>query len=259
MGTIRKKATGLPTSLLTAKGLNQALVWDSTLAKPVVHCLCFYLQDNNAVLGITTAFSPHRPEDRVVVNRKRPKPSSTNARVVRPVFSEQTRKQLSIPEAVNAYNCYMKAIDCASQLRNGFTCHRRQEQCWWGPLFYWLFDTCADNAFLLSRGPNASRGKRDHSRFLEGLISTLLATPTDQPIDGLLSQHQAIRLKKATYCYYGRKQPRECVQGQNRKRRFGDEIVNESRPNTRPRSVTRSPYRRRNVCWLPKTIVMLFI
>ena len=63
MGTTRKNAEGLPSDLLEAKAANRVLQWNQRVALVVGRTLCFLWQDNNAVLGITTAFSLHREED----------------------------------------------------------------------------------------------------------------------------------------------------------------------------------------------------
>jgi hypothetical protein len=70
-GTARKNARGLPDELIELKKQNRALLWDSTVAKVVCGVLCFLWQDNNAVLGMSTAHSLHRPSDKVYRLRKR--------------------------------------------------------------------------------------------------------------------------------------------------------------------------------------------
>jgi hypothetical protein len=61
------------------------------------------------------------------------------------------------------------------------------------------------------------------------LVLTLLA-PTFQV-------HTIGSLEKPTYCAWGLKSPGDCVQGERRKRKFGDEVVNDSRTSTRPAQV----------------------
>jgi hypothetical protein len=68
--------------------------------------------------------------------RRRPKNSSTNAAIARPVFSNQSRQYLSIPTTIDAYNHHMNGIDLANQLRQNFTCHRPLETRNWRPLAY---------------------------------------------------------------------------------------------------------------------------
>ena len=78
-GTTRKNAQGIPEWLLKLKQHNRSLVWNSTLAEIVDSTLCFLWQDNNAVLGLTTA---HCLKDETIERlRKRLSPMSTNARI----------------------------------------------------------------------------------------------------------------------------------------------------------------------------------
>ena len=76
-GTTRKTALGYPKWLVQlkeqGKGKSKALEWGAIRAEVVDElALCFAWQDNNTVLGITTAY---RPEDLVIVHeRDLPKP-----------------------------------------------------------------------------------------------------------------------------------------------------------------------------------------
>jgi hypothetical protein len=58
MGTTRKNAKGFPIWLIQLKERNRGLVWNSTLAEVVGYMLCMLWQDNNAVLIMTTAYTP---------------------------------------------------------------------------------------------------------------------------------------------------------------------------------------------------------
>jgi hypothetical protein len=69
---------------------------------------CFLWQDNNAVLGITTAFPLHAT---VLRERKRPSLTSRNARIVRPVFGDAVKKWLYILTCIDKYNYYMNGVD----------------------------------------------------------------------------------------------------------------------------------------------------
>jgi hypothetical protein len=51
--------------------------------------LCFYWQDNNAVLDITTAYTL---KETTLYNRRRPKLTSINAYIIRLIFSNTIRK-----------------------------------------------------------------------------------------------------------------------------------------------------------------------
>jgi hypothetical protein len=67
------------------KSRGKAMQWGAMRAE-VEGVLCFAWQDNNTVLGITTAYSP---DDLVIRTRKRPAQTSTNAAIVRPVFGDE--------------------------------------------------------------------------------------------------------------------------------------------------------------------------
>ena len=174
-GTTRKNAQGIPEWLLKMKEHNRSLVWNSTLAEVVDSTLCFLWQDNNAVLGLTTA---HCLKDETIERmRKRPSPTSTNARIVRPVFGDLPFKRLQIPRAIDDYNHYMNGVDRSNQLRKNFTAHRPYERRVWRPLWYYMLDVCAVNAYLIWKGDTKDKAKRGQRCFREPLIKALLNTP----------------------------------------------------------------------------------
>ncbi len=173
-GTTRKNAQGIPSWLITLKQHNSALVWNSALAEIVESTLCFLWQDNNAVLGITTAH-PFR-NDTVLRLRKRPSPTSTNARIVRPVFGDLPAKWLRIPRAIDDYNHYMNGVDRANQLRRNFTAHRPYERRTWRPLWYYILDVCITNSYLIWKRPIEENAKRGQRPFRKALAEALLCT-----------------------------------------------------------------------------------
>ena len=174
MGITRKNAEGVPLPLIKLKDERKLFVWDSTVAIIIGFCLCFLWQDNNALIAITTAHSLHRKEDRFIVNRRRPKPNSTNTRNVLPVFGNNVFKELPIPEAIDHYNKGMGAVDNANHLRKGFTCHKPYSVKWWRPLFYWLLDTCANNSYILWKQAQSIDDGHLHKRFQDTFILQLL-------------------------------------------------------------------------------------
>jgi hypothetical protein len=123
MGTTRKNATGMPRRLIKLKKQNRTIIWNSASAEIVDDTKCFVWQDNNAVLGMTTAYSIKETIPRL---RKRPTLTSTNARIVRPVFGDAVRKWLNIPLAIDAYNHGMNGVDRANQLRRNYIIYRPQ-------------------------------------------------------------------------------------------------------------------------------------
>ena len=244
MGTIRKSSGGFPETLQDLKAINKALDYGGTLAVSQEWTLCFAWQDNNVVLGLTTAFSLHRAsEDFVLRLRKRPKESSTNASISRRVFGSQPQKKIPIPKAIDAYNHGMNAVDVANQLRQNFSCHRAYETRNWRPLAWWLFDVCLVNNYVLWRAQQPKEKQRSrhlHREFEKTLINQLLRRGT---------HHQLIRLDKRGYCRWGAKYPEDCLVGARQRhktnretrlhgRKALKEITNDSRPVPRGRNVT---------------------
>ena len=240
MGTTRKNATGVPEAITKAKEENRLLVWNSIIAVVVDFCLCFVWQDNNAVISITTAYSLHREEDRVTVNRHRPKATSTNADITRPIFGGFHEKMLDIPTPINDYNHHMNGVDISSHLRVQFTCLRPHEQRNWRPLFYILVDTCVNDAYLLWKQTQDSKDHNLHHKFHTRLTEQLLLYDIWTPAPGNTSLHRPIKLEKLVRCVYGYKRPGDCVQGDSKKasrRRILGEISGNARATTRPRQV----------------------
>ena len=109
-GTIRQDAQPYPQELKNLKKSDKAMLWDTCTAQVQDGVLCWLWQDNNVVLGLTTAHSLHKPLDTVLKKRKRP------------------WKEL--------YGCLNRAASLRRALANGTcytTCHRRlQSQHEWG-------------------------------------------------------------------------------------------------------------------------------
>ena len=84
----------------------------------VDNILYFLRQDNNRVLGITTAYNL---TNMIIKARNRPSFTSTSVFVIRSIFEASARKDLPIPAAINAYNHYMGGMDIANQLQASFT------------------------------------------------------------------------------------------------------------------------------------------
>ena len=155
MGTTRKNARGVPQELVDLKEHNRALVWNSCIGIVVNSVLCFLWQDNNAVLGIITAYSLH-----ILVKRLRTRPSttSTNAHIVLPVFGDQKKKELEIPYAIDEYNHHMNGVDRNNQLRKGMSVIRPWQERTWRPAWHWMLDVVLVNCYLLWKSI-----KRPHS------------------------------------------------------------------------------------------------
>jgi Transposase IS4 len=234
-GTTRKNAQGVPQWLVDIKKKNQILVWDSALADIVDGVLCFLWQDNNAVLGITTAFDLFQRVQRI---RKRPGITSTNARIVRPVFGDAVRKRLWIPKVIDEYNHHMGGVDLANQLRSNYTVNRPFEHRIWHPLWHFLIDITSVNAFICWRFGKPRR-LRNHRSFREKLIEALLTHPLECEAVGVIpeaidsySGHSWSRFGKRGYCKWCQTRPRDNLA---RRRRVLGEIINQAAPTGRIR------------------------
>ncbi len=230
LGTTRKNADGIPQDLIDAKNKNYLLQWGEDVSTQVGNALCFLWQDNNAVLGVTTSFSLHREQDHVVKTRKRPKKTSTNAAIVWPAFEGNWQKDLPIPTLIDVYNHHMNGVDLANQLRHSFSCQLPQEQRWWRPIAYWLFDICANNAYIIwqrFQSKRKTRSRRLHPEFQGQLIRGLLAINPDLPIYDDLAKHTIQRLDSRRHCAWGTMHPQECAQGD--RIALGEVVNSESR------------------------------
>ena len=234
------------------------LAYNSILAIVVDFCLCFLWQDNNAVLANTTAYSVHRVEDRIPRERRRPKASSTNAKQAWDVFDGQSKKWLAIPQPINDYNFGMNGVDTGSQLRGGFSCHKPYDRRWWRPIFYWLIDIVANNAYLIWKTTQNSKNHDLHQSFQDELIHEMLHYDPHTPAPRDERQHQVGHADKKRECAWGKKRPGGCVQGGDKKggrRRPLGPISGNARATPRPRQV-RTGCQRRQValcidtgCW----------
>ena len=217
-GTTRKNAQGVPDWLIKLKQHNCGLVWNSTLAEVVDSTLCFLWQDNNAVLGLTTAHC--LKNDTIERLRKRPSPTSVNARIVRPVFGDEPFKHLHIPRAIDDYNHYMNGVDRSNQLRKNFSAHQLYERRVWRPLWYYILDVCAVNGYLIWKGNIPDQCNRGQRQYRESLINALLntplpsppppsppppSTPPPPPIRQPYDTHYWERLEKRGYCLWCKK------------------------------------------------------
>lgn len=104
-------------------------------------------QDNSQVHMLTTVHNLH---DRVMRNRKRPRLTSTNGPLIRPVFGNQHTMPAPIPHMIDDYNLHKGGVDIADQYRCYFFTQlvaRRN----WLPFFFWLLDISVVNSFLMFR------------------------------------------------------------------------------------------------------------
>src|SRR5438034_5673211 len=111
MGTTQVKALELPLIIRQLKQAKESLKCGYLKTVTVDNILYFLWQDNNRVLGITTAYNLTIT---VIQSRKRPSSTSTSASITRPVFVGLPVKDLPIPAIINAYNHYMGDVDTAN-------------------------------------------------------------------------------------------------------------------------------------------------
>ncbi|KAH0847552.1 hypothetical protein FOPE_00900 [Fonsecaea pedrosoi] len=78
----------MPRKLRNLKELNTASVYGDNLMVLWGHILCFAWRDNHRVLGMTTAYSLHRPKEDFMVDKWRSKETSTDNHIAKSVFAE---------------------------------------------------------------------------------------------------------------------------------------------------------------------------
>jgi hypothetical protein len=135
------------------------LPWNTLLAKVVDNTLCLAWQDNNIVLALSNIHTVHNTDDFREKVRKRPVAISTNTRIVRTVFGEESTKELCIPRFIDDYNHYIGGVDLANQFREAYKVHRTSQRNWW-PLFYWLIDIACINTYRLYQLYTVQQGER---------------------------------------------------------------------------------------------------
>jgi hypothetical protein len=209
-GTARGNTPGLPTQLkalaATALGQSDQYCWNYLKSAgtrpasdtPGVHAFAWL--DNAWVLGMTTIHGPcYDEEDFVERARRRPRKTSTNARIVRRIFGDEVRMWLPIPMIIDDYNFHMNAVDRADQLRGGLTSHRTGRRCWL-PLFYWLLDVTKVNAYLLYKTHSLEAGNEPkhqltHRAFHEQLAFGLI-------VDAFTKSRNHVTAHAAVSCTY---------------------------------------------------------
>ena len=110
--------------------------------------LCLAWQDNSIVLALSNIHTVHNADDFREKVRKRPAKTSTNRRIIRQVFSNNTTKELQIPCFINDYNQHIGGVDLTNQFRESYETHKPTLRNWW-PLFYWFIDVICINAYKL--------------------------------------------------------------------------------------------------------------
>jgi len=201
MGTTRKNSKGLPDQLIKLKDIKTPLIYGGNVQRIVDSVLCFAWQDNNIVLGITTAFSLSQTGDFILRDRKRPGKASTNARIALPVFGNEWKKELPIPVAIDAYNHGMNAVDVANQFRAHTTFHHQYERRNWRPLGFFLLDVCLGNSWFIWKAKQAHQSTHLRAQFNHKLIDALIARGVE---------HAIARRPASRRCSWGALHPEDC-------------------------------------------------
>jgi hypothetical protein len=81
-------------------------------------------QDNNIVLALSNIHTVDRTEDFREKVHRRPAKTSTNGRIIRHIFVNESIKSLSIPCFIDDYNQYIGGVDLANQFREEYKTHR---------------------------------------------------------------------------------------------------------------------------------------
>lgn len=241
--------------------------------------------DNNYVLLLTTIHQVKGRENYVWSVRRRPGPTSTNAKVVRPIFGDSHTRRLLIPVVINMYNYFMGGVDIADQRRSYWPTQLRVSRNWL-PIFFFFLDTIIVNAFLLYRTTNLHEGALlkdllDHRQFREKLYQEHLSEGSTLESNGPMRRphtvkdlpatrhqtgnHQMIKLPKkitrkgyCAYCLWVRKEERageEVNAGKpTRKRVFGT-ALSENLAERVPKGAGKRATQTRTFCLFCKTFI----
>lgn len=152
----------------------------------VNNTLCLAWQDNNIVLALSNVHTVHKAEDFREKVRKRPAKTSTNGRIVRQIFSDESVKELQIPRFIDDYNLHMGGVDLANQFRESYETHRASLRNWW-PLFYWFIDVICVNSYRLHQLHLGQLGEKalTHLEFRIQLANKLLNYSTNTKLQYL--------------------------------------------------------------------------
>jgi len=133
------------------------------------YALIFCWQNNNAVIGITTAF---KVDDYIIRIKKRLKAISINIDITRPVFGDLYRKALLIPKTINNYNYYIGNINVINYLYSTFTVIRPSNYRTWRPKLWYLIDIYKENAYkvwLKAHGFSSITDHNTHRKYLNAV------------------------------------------------------------------------------------------
>jgi hypothetical protein len=145
-GTARPTSAAYPPQLKVDKR-RANLDWGTLGGVVVDNVLAFVWQDKNLVRFLTTAY-PGDFDDVEMVERRRPRTTQQNRRLIATVWGDVARRWLALPTATVRYNFHMGGVDIADQRRSYYSTQLRTVRNWM-PLFFWLLDSTIINAFIL--------------------------------------------------------------------------------------------------------------
>jgi hypothetical protein len=132
----------------------------------------------------------------------------------------------------------MNGVDHANQLRSNWTVNRRLEHRVFNPLWHFLIDIAAVNAYICWRFAKP-RKLRKHRLFREALVDALLNHPLECEAFGVTPNdvdrfpgHTWSRFDKRGHCKWCQLSPRD---NHTRRRRVLGEITNQATPRGRIR------------------------
>ena len=179
VGTVRSNASWFQKSLAIRNKKNAKLPWNTFGAALCGddQVLALTWIDNGPVQMRTTKHEvgTNHTIERV---RKRPRLTSTNGAIVRQVFNGNPTARLAIPTVVDDYNLFMGGVDIADQLLAVYTSHLPSRRTWL-PLFFWLLDCCASNAYLLLSALD-NTWSNSRRRFIQTLVWGLVNVQNQQ-------------------------------------------------------------------------------
>ena len=127
----------------------------------------------------------------------------------------------------------MNGVDLANQFRAWMTTSRPGIYKAWQPLWYWLLDICACNAFLIWKTTHLEldlSSTRLHRQFQEGLIQALLDIPEEEHTAIALPGHFRTRFATRSQCEWCKAHPEERQLKWKPRQPVLGEVVNGVRP-----------------------------
>ena len=215
-----KKRSGFPKKLLAFRDVaSKKIDWGLQTHMIVDGVLCLSWVDNNPVQFMTTS---HLVEDLskihyIHVRQQNSIPESSIVLIYLSLIAAHSTFlpfRLPVPAPIHDYNLYMGGSDGNAQQRAYYSSNRRSDRYWW-PLFSFLLDAAALNAYILYKLDGSTLSRLSRSEFIRHIATSLLQTPAgnlqvQQPriivktkVAPLVPppKHHWIHLDKKQYCH----------------------------------------------------------